>query len=336
MLRTLARIRRMCTVPDAIGEGAYREAVDALTQFLDGPRARGAFLLQVCMRPPWSISVMDEAPLTLLPILSGRAWFRPVGAPPQQVGPGDVALARAPGNYVISSDPELAPTVTIGPDQTCSGRDGRDLSTELASDVRTWGNDPEGPDRLLVGTYRTHGEVGRLLLRDLPTHTVVRDAAPQVVSLLADEMRSDHAGQAVVLDRLLDLLLVSTLRKHYERQPVASADPVVSQAIRLLHTDAAVQWTIADLARYVGVSRAVLARRFVAQTGLPPMAYRTRWRLALAADLLRDPDLTVGAVARQVGYGTPYSFSAAFKKQYGISPQSYRDRGQVSEVPGEG
>ena len=54
------------------------------------------------------------------------------------------------------------------------------------------------------------------------------------------------------------------------------------------------------------------------------MSYLTGWRLALAADLLREPDATVGAVARQVGYGSAFALSAAFKRVRGVSPQEHR------------
>jgi AraC-like DNA-binding protein len=54
------------------------------------------------------------------------------------------------------------------------------------------------------------------------------------------------------------------------------------------------------------------------------MAYLTGRRLALAADRLRDTDDTLGAIARQVGYGTAFALSAAFKRVYGVSPQEFR------------
>ena len=54
------------------------------------------------------------------------------------------------------------------------------------------------------------------------------------------------------------------------------------------------------------------------------MAFLTSWRLALAADLLLDPGATVGAVARRVGYTSPFTFSTAFKRRYGTSPQAHR------------
>ena len=55
------------------------------------------------------------------------------------------------------------------------------------------------------------------------------------------------------------------------------------------------------------------------------MTYLAGWRLALAADLLRQhPESTIGAVARQVGYGSSFALSTAFKREFGVSPQLYR------------
>ncbi len=56
------------------------------------------------------------------------------------------------------------------------------------------------------------------------------------------------------------------------------------------------------------------------------MSFLTGWRLALAADLRGQPGATVGAVARQVGYGSPFALSTAFKRVYGISPHEHRVR----------
>jgi AraC-like DNA-binding protein len=81
---------------------------------------------------------------------------------------------------------------------------------------------------------------------------------------------------------------------------------------------------VANLAAAVGSSRAVFASRFTEQVGEPPIAFLTNWRLALAADLLRSSQATIAAVARQVGYSTPFALSSAFKRAYSMSPNTYR------------
>ena len=56
------------------------------------------------------------------------------------------------------------------------------------------------------------------------------------------------------------------------------------------------------------------------------MTFLTGWRLALAADLLRESDATVGAVAHRVGYGSPFALSTAFKRVFGVSPREHQTR----------
>nr|WP_260408627.1 AraC family transcriptional regulator [Planomonospora venezuelensis] len=72
------------------------------------------------------------------------------------------------------------------------------------------------------------------------------------------------------------------------------------------------------------MSRAAFAARFTGLVGEPPLTYLTGWRMALGADLLRDTDMTVAAVARTVGYEDPFAFSVAFKRARGVSPSGWR------------
>jgi AraC-like DNA-binding protein len=199
--------------------------------------------------------------------------------------------------------------------------------------VRSWGNSPDGAAMMLIGTYEQVGEIGRRLLGALPGLLVLPGATWEspLIPLLGDEVAKDEPGQEVVLDRMLDLLLIAVLRAWFARADAdapawyrADSDPVVGRALRMLHNNPAHPWTVATLAAEVGVSRAALARRFTELVGEPPMTFLTGWRLALAADLLREPDATIGAVARQVGYGSPFALSTAFKRVRGVSPRHYR------------
>ena len=63
------------------------------------------------------------------------------------------------------------------------------------------------------------------------------------------------------------------------------------------------------------------------------MRFLTSWRLALAADMLCDPEATVGTVAHALGYSTPYALSTAFKRVRGISPQEHRARAMPARFP---
>ncbi|MFI6509395.1 AraC family transcriptional regulator [Streptosporangium sp. NPDC050855] len=307
--------------------------MDALTDFLDGPRARGAFLLRSILSPPWSLRIQDRAPLALAAVVRGEAWIVPDDGDPVRLGPGDVTVIRGPAPYTVADDPATPPQVVIHPGQHCTTVDGRDLSDAMSLGVRTWGNDPHGSAVILTGAYQMRGEISRRLLEALPPLLVLPEDAWDcpIIPLLTDEIVKDEPGQEAVLDRLLDLLLIAVLRAWFSRPeggaPAwyrAHGDPVVGKALRLLHNNPAHPWTVAGLAAETGVSRASLARRFTDLVGEPPMAFLTGWRLAMAADLLRETDATVGAVARQVGYGSSFALSTAFKRMHGVSPQEYR------------
>ncbi len=308
--------------------------MDAMAGLLDGPRARGAFLLRALMAPPWSVRIQDEAPLSLVAMVSGEAWVLTADGR-IRLGPGDILVAKGPDHYTVADDPGTAPQVVIHPGQRCTTADGQEVATMSDLGVRTWGNDPDGPTEMLIGTYQLSGEVSRRLLTALPAMLVLGedDWDSRLLPVVRSEIDRDLPGQEVVLDRLLDLLLIAVLRAWLDRPDAgapgwyaAQSDPVVGKALRLMYDDPARQWTVASLAMAVGVSRAALARRFQDLVGEPPMAYLTNWRLTLAADLLREPDSTIGAVARQVGYGSAFALSAAFKRVRGISPQEHRRR----------
>ncbi|WP_422733301.1 AraC family transcriptional regulator [Micromonospora sp. WMMD558] len=306
--------------------------MDPLTGLLDGPRARGAFLLRSMLDPPFSLRIEDRAPLTVVALVRGDAWLVPDDGPAVRLHPGDVAVLRGPDGYLVADDPATPPQVVIHPGQRCTTIHGESLAESMALGVRTWGTSPTGATVLLTGTYQLPGEPGRRLLTALPPLVTVNgdDWRSPLVALLADEVTRDAPGQAAVLDRLLDLLLIAALRHWFARPGaapawyVAAADPVVGPALRLLQNDPARPWTVATLAAEVGVSRAALARRFTDLVGEPPMTYLTGWRLALAADLLREPDATLGAVARRVGYGSPFALSTAFRRVRGVSPRDHR------------
>jgi AraC-like DNA-binding protein len=307
--------------------------MDALAGLLDGPRARGAFLLRSIMNPPWSVRVEDRAPLSLVAIVRGDAWVVPAAGGAVRLGPGDIAVTRGPEPFTFADDPATSPQVVIHPGQHCTSPDGEDLAQAMELGVRSWGNDPDGSVVMLIGTYERSSELGQRLLRALPPLLVLAhdDWSSPLVPLLGDELVKDQPGQEVVLDRMLDLLVIAVLRAWFSR-PEAEApawyraygDPVVGRALRMLHNNPSHPWTVASLAAETGVSRAALARRFTELVGEPPMSFLTGWRVALAADLLREPDSTVGAVARQVGYGSPFALSTAFKRVRGVSPQQHR------------
>ncbi|MDH6547906.1 AraC-like DNA-binding protein [Streptomyces sp. SAI-117] len=309
--------------------------MDALAGLLEGPRARGAFMIRACFDPPWAVRVEDRAPLTVMVMVRGEAVILPDAGEPVRLRPGDLAVARGPDAYTCADAPGTAPQALILPGGECSYPDGRSLNGSMDLGVRTWGDRIDGETVVLIGTYLMDGEISNRLLDALPPLLSLTTDVWEcpLTPLLMEEIVRDEPGQEVVLDRMLDLLVIAALRAWFSRPEAeapawyaALADPVVGRVLRLMQDDPAHAWTVSALAAKAGVSRAALARRFTELVGEPVMTYLTGWRLALAADRLREGSATLDAIARQVGYGSAFALSSAFKRGYGVSPQEFRLR----------
>ena len=307
--------------------------MDTLGGLLAAPRARGAFALRTVMSSPWSLRVLAESPVTLIAGMCGETWVVPDEGEPVRIGPGDIAVTRAPAHYNVADSPTRAPSVVIHPGQRCCDLDDNSLLEQMTHGVRTWGNDRDGSTVFLVGAYEHLSDISDRLLRALPPVLSMSHAdwESPLISMLCDEVVKDEPGQAAVLDRMLDLLLTAVLKAWFAQRDASrpeswryQGDRIIERALRIMHDDPAYPWTLDKLAAESGASRASLARRFNDLVGEPPMTFLKNWRMAMAADLLCQPDETLSTVAEKVGYATPFAFSAAFKRVRGISPQQHR------------
>ncbi|MCX6466292.1 MAG: AraC family transcriptional regulator [Pseudonocardiales bacterium] len=319
--------------------------MDAFGDLFRGVRAHGSLFGSSTLTAPWSLRFVDGAPLTLCTVLDGAGWVVPAGGPAVHLAPGDTVIVRGPAPFdVVDEVGTAAEPIECG--EHCATPEQGGTRHRLG-----WHDDaddaPPGATTLVTGAYPVRGEIGRRLLDALPdTLRVPPDGtAGAVRDLLAAELAVDAPGQQVVLDRLLDWLLVCTLREWFDRPGgtppawyAAHRDPVVGRALRLLHAEPAAPWTVAGLADRTGVSRATLAKRFADLVGEPPLTYLTRWRMTLAADLLTEREsATLAEIARAVGYSDAFGFSAAFTRVRGVTPSGFR-RGATRDAsrPGAG
>ena len=151
------------------------------------------------------------------------------------------------------------------------------------------------------------------------------------IHLSVGEMSGSGAGSSLVIARLSELLFIETLRRYIRTLPpeqvgwlAGARDPVIGQALALLHKDPAEQWTVSTLARRVGLSRTRLAGRFAHFLSESPMAYLTKWRLKLGAEILQSTDQSVSEIAAAVGYGSEAAFNRAFKREFSSPPAQFR------------
>ncbi|ADD45811.1 AraC family transcriptional regulator [Stackebrandtia nassauensis] len=303
--------------------------MDPLSDLLRDVRADGAIFSQAVLSPPFSLRFMDDVPLTMVTLLRGSGWIVTADGRRDRLEQWDTAVIRGGEPFVFTDDPDA---VGVAAQEIhCVGDCGIDDLD--CYDGMMWGNDPDGQTALAVGVYRAEGTRHLRLLEALPPVLVIgEDAAGRaVLEELMAEVTANRPGGQAVLDRLLDWGLVCTLRKWFEgpdSEPPAwyqaHSDPAVGRALRAMHRTPSANWTVEALANEAKVSRAWLAKRFSQLMGQSPLAYLTQWRMTLAEDLLAQPNSTVAAVAKRVGYANAFAFSAAFKRLYGVSPAQYR------------
>jgi AraC-like DNA-binding protein len=146
-----------------------------------------------------------------------------------------------------------------------------------------------------------------------------------------NEADTSRAGGEAVLAKLSEVLFVETLRTYIAHLPAeqtgwlaGARDSEVGKTLALMHRNPAHPWTIASLAREAGVSRSVLAERFRHYLSEPPMAYLTRWRLQLGAQMLASTSYSVAQIASEVGYESEAAFNRAFKREFETPPARFR------------
>ena len=138
--------------------------------------------------------------------------------------------------------------------------------------------------------------------------------------------------------RLAELFVAQAMREYVERLPAGAkgwlrglADPAVSKALSIIHTRYAEELDVEGLAREAGVSRTVLGERFAELIGEPPMRYCARWRMRIAANMLRDGKQNTANIAYSVGFNSEAAFNRAFKREYGEPPATWRRRIEAEE-----
>jgi AraC-like DNA-binding protein len=201
----------------------------------------------------------------------------------------------------------------------------------------------EGVHRVTSGTKGEKAEIwcGFLGTSESNVHPLL-DALPALLTLnvasgeaqwLDSSMRflAEQKPSAEVVARLAELFLAQSIREYVEALPPEAsgwlrglADPAVSRALAVIHKRYAEELEVEELAREAGVSRSVLGERFAELIGEPPMRYCARWRMRMAANMLRESNENTANVAFAVGFNSEAAFNRAFKREFGEPPATWR------------
>jgi AraC family transcriptional regulator, alkane utilization regulator len=313
--------------------------MDVLSEVLQAVRLSGAMLFRGEFSSPWSCSASDSrmaAPF-LVPgakslvffhvVTEGRCWAEVENQEPLMLEAGDV-IALPYGDAHSMGNPQgetRTPISSLLPPPPWP-----ELPTV------SFGGGGE-PTRILCGFLYCDDALFNPVLTHLPRVLCVRARRESSwletsSRYMLEEASRNRPGGASILGRLAELLFVEVLRRHMEELGenatgwlAAVKDPTVGKALQLMHGDLARPWTIEGLGHCVGLSRSALADRFRHLLGEPPMRYLTRWRVQVAAQLLRDTDDGIAAIGARVGYESEAAFNRAFKRHAGEPPATWRN-----------
>jgi AraC-like DNA-binding protein len=304
---------------------------DVLAQVLAAIDLGGALAARNELRAPWALHFGDEPKQAVFHVIAeGSCWaWCDRGSPPVELHAGDVILIPHGSGHSLGDHPGTAAVEFTDVIQglTPGGRIAPPLGgdgprTTFLCGAYVFGAD--GPNPLLYGLPE---------VLHVPAAPTAGTSLAATVELLIAEAGRGAAGSEVVVDRLVDLTFVYALRAWLDLPGSGGTptwfgalhDPIVGPALRAIHDDPAAPWSVASLAERAGLSRAPFARRFREAVGEAPLAYVTRWRMTVAADLLARGD-RIAAVAGQVGYDNEFAFAKAFKRVRGVAPGQHRRR----------
>lgn len=302
--------------------------MDVLADVLSVTRMGTAVLAQAELVPPWGLEIDPVAEAHVHVVRRGRCWLRTAADRRHvELGPGDVVLIRAGVGHSICDDPKTKPAPH---EQVLKA-----MPQRLALLPRSRAHETT---LVLCAKYLFQGAGAHPLTSLLPPliHLRAQEAEQQVqlqllLQVLHHEATQTGTGTELVIPRLVDSLLVFVVRAWLTQQPLTAGgwfgalrDGQISKALGLMHEQPEAAWSLEELARQVGQSRATFARRFLELVGETPVAYLTRWRMCLATKLLRDTPLSLDEIAPRVGYQTAAAFSRAFRRSLGVAPGSFR------------
>ncbi|MBV1907024.1 MAG: AraC family transcriptional regulator [Pseudomonadales bacterium] len=306
-------------------------AADPLGEALHLLRLTGTLYCRSELTTPWSIDLPRlEGHMMFHIVTEGQCWLEVEGSEPCLLQQGSLALIpHGNGHCIHSSIDKNAETTPLF-----------DIPVEQVSEryeIMRYGG---GGDLTLLtcGVVRFDHVAAERLIAQLPTVITVNswnDEAgnwlQSTLRFIAREAKSLQPGGETVITRLADILVIQIIRTWIDTAPearrdwlAALRDKQVGQALSLIHRAPERDWTVASLAKEVGMSRSAFSARFTHLVKEPVMRYLTHWRMQLARMQLQETSDPISSLATRFGYQSEAAFCRAFKRMFGEPPGKIR------------
>ena len=297
-------------------------AADPLSELLAFTKATSVAAGGFTAGGTWAMHVPANGELAFAAIVKGTCWLRLDGnTKATRIQEGDVGLLGGQSGFVLGSGPTAHPIevdLDDGGGEITAFNDGSDCF-------------------VLFGRLALHPSSALVLTEVLPRQIYVSASSSsgedlrRLVDMLQRERCDARPGAKTAARFLAELIFVQLLRAHLETSSTlprgwlrAVSDERVLRALQGMHGDPARDWSVRELAKAAGMSRTRFAVHFKSVAGVAPLTYLGEWRMRLARKSLEESDVSIAALAAQLGYATESGFSDAFKRIVGVSPGAFR------------
>jgi AraC-like DNA-binding protein len=196
------------------------------------------------------------------------------------------------------------------------------------------GDDHDMPVEILASSIDRSAAV----LQRLPHGAIIipADASPysdmiQGCSALIDIERASGEEETGVTRRLAEIIMLqlvayarSRLLHGITQTGGLAHDEYILRAMTAFFVNPGEQWTVHNLAKAAGLSRAAFSERFTRAFGEPPLRTINRLRLQQASEMLLNTNASLSDIATQIGFGSAAAFLRAFKRQFDKTPGEWR------------
>ncbi|WP_256760294.1 AraC family transcriptional regulator [Cohnella sp. WQ 127256] len=108
-----------------------------------------------------------------------------------------------------------------------------------------------------------------------------------------------------------------------------SREKYIAQVVHFIELNYANKITVTSIAHFIGLQRSYLSSLFREVMNTSIQDYLISYRMRKACELLQNSNLSIGDIARSVGYDDPLLFSKMFKKTINTTPTQYRSSSVV-------
>jgi len=304
---------------------AFPVANDPLGEILHQLRIDGSLYCRSELSGDWSLDMpILPGKMMFHIITAGQCWLSVEGEPTRLLKQGSLVLVPHGLGHVISSDPNLSPTPLFESGVIQVSERYETLNITGDGDIT----------ELTCGIMGFDQFAGKQLMQQLPPMLIVepgqynqQDWLNSTLQFIGQEARQLKPGGETIITHLGDILVIQLIRHWMEHSPQASEgwigalrDKHIGIALRAIHHQPEIKWTVDSLAQECGMSRSGFSAHFKQLLGDSVKSYLTQWRMNLAYQRLKQKHEPLINLAQELGYESEAAFSRAFKRIMGVSP----------------